>query len=56
MITIEYLLLQTDRYIQLILQSYSGFQRFTHALEILTFHISKQITYLENPVFEINKY
>ena len=45
MITKEYLLLQTDRYIQFILQLGPGVQRFTHVLVIATFHIQMQIPY-----------
>ena len=43
MITTEYLLPQTDRYIQFKLQSDSEFQGFTHVLEILTFHIQSTL-------------
>ena len=38
MITKEYLLLWTDKYIQFILQPYPGFQEFTHVLVIPILH------------------
>ena len=54
MIIKENLFLQTDRYIQFILQSDPGFQGSTHVLVISTFHIYRQIPYLEKPVFRVS--
>ena len=53
MITTDYLLLLTDRYVQVILQPDPGFQAFTDVLVIPTCHILRQIPYLENPVLFI---